>query len=243
MLCPADALNYNEIYRQKSLISAFKQAGFHTSFLSNQLRNGSFTEFFADEADCTIYFAAPKNKPHLHDDVLLSAVDSLLNIGKTKQLIILHTYGSHFNYCERYDTDCRIFTPDHIKEIDHKNKQAMINAYDNSIVATDKFLAQVIDKLDRTGKTSAMLYLSDHGEDLLDDERNRFLHASPFPPITSCTYPLSFGSRIITLLFSPMTYDKPGIGIPPHSTRESYSTPYWVSEASKPNIAMTDSPS
>lgn len=41
MLCPADALNYNEIYRQKSLISAFKQAGFHTSFLSNQLRNGS----------------------------------------------------------------------------------------------------------------------------------------------------------------------------------------------------------
>ena len=40
MLCPADALNYNEIYRQKSLISAFKQAGFHTSFLSNQLRNG-----------------------------------------------------------------------------------------------------------------------------------------------------------------------------------------------------------
>lgn len=181
MLCPADALNYNEIYRQKSLISAFKQAGFHTSFLSNQLRNGSFTEFFADEADCTIYFAAPKNKPHLHDDVLLSAVDSLLNIGKTKQLIILHTYGSHFNYCERYDTDCRIFTPDHIKEIDHKNKQAMINAYDNSIVATDKFLAQVIDKLDRTGKTSAMLYLSDHGEDLLDDERNRFLHASPIP--------------------------------------------------------------
>ena len=57
----------------------------------------------------------------------------------------------------------------------------MINAYDNSIVATDKFLAQVIDKLDRTGKTSAMLYLSDHGEDLLDDERNRFLHASPIP--------------------------------------------------------------
>ena len=34
-----------------------------------------------------------------------------------------------------------------------------------------------------------------------------------------------------------------GIKIIPHSTRESYSTPYWVSEALKPNIAMTDSPS
>lgn len=243
MLCPADALNYNEIYRQKSLISAFKQAGFHTSFLSNQLRNGSFTEFFADEADCTIYFAAPKNKPHLHDDVLLSAVDSLLNIGKTKQLIILHTYGSHFNYCERYDTDCRIFTPDHIKEIDHKNKQAMINAYDNSIVATDKFLAQVIDKLDRTGKLRPCCISPTTGKICSTMNVIDFCTPPPFPPITSFTYPLSFGSRIITLLFSPMTYDKPGIGIPPHSTRESYSTPYWVSEASKPNIAMTNSPS
>ena len=53
----------------------------------------------------------------------------------------------------------------------------MINAYDNLIGPTHKFLAQVIDKLDRTGKTSAMLYLSDHGEDLLDDERNRFISA------------------------------------------------------------------
>ena len=50
MLSPADALDFNQIYRQKSLITAFKQAGFRTAFISNQLRNGSFTDFFADEA-------------------------------------------------------------------------------------------------------------------------------------------------------------------------------------------------
>ena len=84
-----------------------------------------------------------------------------------------------------------MLTPDHIKEIDHKNKQAMINAYDNSIVATDKFLAQVIDKLDRTGKTSAMLYLSDHGgRSAQDDERNRFLHASPHSHLLPASHTL-----------------------------------------------------
>ncbi|HIX27157.1 MAG TPA: lipid A phosphoethanolamine transferase [Candidatus Barnesiella excrementigallinarum] len=181
MLCPASALDYDQIYRQKSLITAFKQAGFHTAFISNQLRNGSFTDFFADEADCTLYLTAPKDTPHLNDNALLPVVDSLLHSQAPKQLIILHTYGSHFNYCERYTPDCRRFTPDHIEKIDRKNRQAMINAYDNSIAATDQFLDQVIDRLDRTGKTAAMLYLSDHGEDLLDDSRERFLHASPRP--------------------------------------------------------------
>ncbi len=181
MLCPADALDYNEIYRQKSLITAFRQAGFHTAFLSNQLRNGSFTEFFADEADYTLYIEAPKGKPHLYDTALLPIVDSLLNTKHTKQLIILHTYGSHFNYCERYPRDCRTFTPDHIEKIDRGCRQSMINAYDNSIVATDKILAHIIDRLRARGECSAMLYISDHGEDLLDDRRNRFLHASPMP--------------------------------------------------------------
>lgn len=119
----------------------------------------------------------------------------------------------------------------------------MINAYDNSIVATDKFLAQVIDKLDRTGKTSAMLYLSDHGEDLLDDERNRFLHASPIPTYYQLHIPfvIWFSDNYSTLF--PDDIRQARNRHTTHSTRESYSTPYWVSEALKPNIAMTDSPS
>ncbi len=176
MLCPADALNFNEIYRQKSLISAFRQAGFHTAFLSNQLRNGSFTEFFANETHFTHYAQA-----HLYDEEMLPLVDSILNMNNTKQLILLHTYGSHFNYCERYPDDCRLFTPDRINGIEIKNRQAMVNAYDNSIVATDKLLDAIIERLRNTHKSAAMLYISDHGEDLLDDDRHRFLHASPLP--------------------------------------------------------------
>ena len=35
--------------------------------------------------------------------------------------------------------------------------------------------------LARTNACSSMLYLSDHGEDIFDDSRERYLHASPIP--------------------------------------------------------------
>lgn len=217
MLSPADALDFNQIYRQKSLITAFKQAGFRTAFISNQLRNGSFTDFFADEADYTLYLLAPKDKTHLYDNALLPVVDSLLQSGPAKQLIVLHTYGSHFNYCERYTDENRSFTPDYISEINRKDRQAMINAFDNSIVATDRLLDQLIDRLDRTGKTSALLYLSDHGEDLLDDDRDRFLHASPIPTYYQLHIPF-------VLWFSPQYARQ--FPLDTQQARERHKTPF-----------------
>ncbi|MCD8268023.1 MAG: sulfatase-like hydrolase/transferase [Parabacteroides sp.] len=37
------------------------------------------------------------------------------------------------------------------------------------------------DMLAQTGACTSMLYLSDHGEDIFDDARARYLHASPIP--------------------------------------------------------------
>ena len=48
-------------------------------------------------------------------------------------------------------------------------------------MSTDDFLASVIDKLRNTGAVTCMFYLPDHGEDIMDDDRHRFLHASPCP--------------------------------------------------------------
>ena len=35
--------------------------------------------------------------------------------------------------------------------------------------------------LEKSGRPAAVVYASDHGEDILDDDRERFLHASPTP--------------------------------------------------------------
>ena len=56
---------------------------------------------------------------------------------------------------------------------------------------TDHFLAETIDYLRTLGDTStALLYCADHGEDIFDDERGRFLHASP----TTTAYQLHVAS-------------------------------------------------
>ena len=61
------------------------------------------------------------------------------------------------------------------------HKEKMRNAYDNSICYTDFVLHEVISMLQQTKAASTMLYLSDHGEDIFDDDRERYLHASPIP--------------------------------------------------------------
>jgi glucan phosphoethanolaminetransferase (alkaline phosphatase superfamily) len=71
--------------------------------------------------------------------------------------------------------------PDDAIDASEKNRESLINAYDNSIVFTDYVLATLIDKLKGTQARTALLYASDHGEDIFDDERGRFLHASPVP--------------------------------------------------------------
>ena len=63
--------------------------------------------------------------------------------------------------------------------IERQHKQKIWNAYDNSIRYTDTFLSSVIGYLASLDACSALLYSADHGEDMLDDDRKRFLHASP----------------------------------------------------------------
>ena len=48
LLSAASAEDYDCLYRQKGIITAFKEAGFHTAFFSNQLPNHSFIVFFGD---------------------------------------------------------------------------------------------------------------------------------------------------------------------------------------------------
>jgi len=184
MLSNASAENYDIIYQQKSIIDAFKEVGFTTVFLSNQGKNNTFTQYFAEDADyykdirsTNSKFATVQN----YDDALLPIFQHYIDSIQNNLFIVLHTYGSHFNYQERYPEELSKFKPDNVKEITWKEKEKLINAYDNSILYTDDFLTRITDILESTNTCSTMVYASDHGEDILDDKRMRFLHASPNP--------------------------------------------------------------
>ncbi len=183
LLSPVSACTYDSIYHQKGIITAFKEAGFQTAFFSNQRYNHSFIDFFGKEAGNFDFIKENSLDSGYNpsDDKLLELVSAELAKGASKQFIVLHTYGSHFNYRERYPSDNAFFLPDFPVDAEVKFKDNLVNAYDNSIRYTDNFLARLIHLLQEQDVDAAMLYTSDHGEDIFDDSRHLFLHASPVP--------------------------------------------------------------
>ncbi|MGM9734179.1 MAG: lipid A phosphoethanolamine transferase [Prevotella sp.] len=199
LLTAATASDYSVLYREKGIIAAFSEAGFHTSFVSNQLPNHSFIDFLGMEADSVLFIKeAERTKDNVSDMELLPIVESILGKGRKKEFIVLHTYGSHFKYNERYPRNMAHFLPDDKSEAKYENKQSLVNAYDNTIRFTDRFLYELSALLSSSSCQSAWLYTSDHGENIYDDNRRKFLHASPNP----CEYEL----RIPLLAWTSPSY-------------------------------------
>ena len=124
------------------------------------------------------------------DEILLHQLDervaSTLNNRKTNAanglVIFMHQMGSHGPaYYLRSPKAYKAFLPECTSNNLQDCTQAqMINAYDNTILYTDHFLAQTIKWLNshENQYDTAMLYVSDHGESL--GENNTYLHGLPY---------------------------------------------------------------
>ena len=203
LLSAASAEDFERLFHEKGILAAFKEAGFHTVFISNQLPNHSFIDFLGEQAD-EHYFLKKEDasQGNHYDEDLLQKLDEILPLADAsssahyhyryrKLFVVLHTYGSHFNYQERYPSSFAYFKPDSRSEAKPENRRDLLNAYDNTIRYTDYILHGIIERLQKwegiQTKTdgvygqpiSAMLYTSDHGENIFDDERCLFLHAAP----------------------------------------------------------------
>ena len=167
---------HDELYRRKGLPALFNEAGFDTWFISNQSRQGAMIDHLAHDAKHLIYIRSPR-----HDTQLLDEMRQAIEKSTSRKLFfILHCYGSHFSYHQRYPREFAYFQPDNDVAIAKQHRPMLVNAYDNSVRYTDYVLSKIIDYLGSLENTSsALLYCADHGEDLIDDHRERFLHASP----------------------------------------------------------------
>lgn len=173
ILSSVSADNHSEIYKRRGIVQLYKEAGFRTLVVSCQAPNHGLIEMMCDEADQTIYMNG------LNDGAMLEPLRAAIVEDSSDLFVVLHSYGSHFNYRERYPDAFSRYTPDDDVSILKKNRERMVNAYDNSIIYTDWFLSEVINTLRDANACSAMFYCADHGEDLYDDHRGRFLHSSP----------------------------------------------------------------
>jgi lipid A ethanolaminephosphotransferase len=95
--------------------------------------------------------------------------------------VVLHQMGNHGPaYFKRYPREFEKFKPAcQNNDLNQCSRAEIDNAYDNAILYTDYFLAQLIDLLKQySGKfETAMFYVSDHGESL--GEGGVYLHGLP----------------------------------------------------------------
>lgn len=119
-----------------------------------------------------------------HDDVLVAALRSWLadSSAAGDRLLVLHMLGSHGpDYNARVPASFRHFQPACTgSDVAACPREAIVNAYDNSIRYTDHVLATMIDEMARAGSRArvALLYVSDHGESL--GEHGVYLHGMPY---------------------------------------------------------------
>lgn len=183
MITRATRNNRSIAAKETSFIGILKKLGFYSNWFGMQ---GTYTAIdspyydLAKEANKALLLGTDVEIFSSNDASLFPFVDKFYkqhNNGRT--LLILHTYGSHFHYEERYTKEFRKFLPTcqkkkFLTDMTHCKKEEIINSYDNSILFTDFFIKSIIAQV--RDKKSLVIYTSDHGESL--GENGRFLHGT-----------------------------------------------------------------
>jgi len=138
---------------EKSLLAAFKEAGFTTYWLSNQDAAAHM-----EEADFPLLLHRDTlSLVTNYDEDLLPLLDSVLAAPAEKKLIVLHLMGSHSLYRDRVPK--AFATPG-------LTGASLTADYVRSICYTDSVLDSVLGRLGRRPGRSFLWYVSDHGEEL-----------------------------------------------------------------------------
>jgi lipid A ethanolaminephosphotransferase len=121
------------------------------------------------------------------DEVMLHGIDERIAALPAERrakgvVVVMHQMGGHGPaYYKRSPQAVKKFLPECADNaLQSCSKEGLVNAYDNSIVYTDKLLASSIQwlKAQEARSAPALLYLADHGESL--GENNLYLHGMPY---------------------------------------------------------------
>jgi glucan phosphoethanolaminetransferase (alkaline phosphatase superfamily) len=146
---------------QKSLITAFKEAGYSTCFVSFYMDQQSPRRdplaIIAFEADNVVNGLAGAGRKST-DVAMLPAIRQIL-AKKGPKLTVVSTQGSHTGFEAELPSEYDFFQPSALNGI--RTPEGWRNGYDNTIRMTDDFLAAIIQQLQ--GSRSVLFYVSDHG--------------------------------------------------------------------------------
>ncbi len=115
------------------------------------------------------------------EDVIPLLEDSLRAYSSGYKFVILHLGGGSHGplYKDRVPEEFQLFKPicNDADVVSQCSREELYNSYDNTILYVDYVLGEIIGKLDNSKLPYVFIYLSDHGESLL--EEGRIFHGMP----------------------------------------------------------------
>lgn len=169
--------NPQRTLKEQNVFAVMKSLGFTSELFAMQSEMWFYNNASVDNYSFRELIASEKrNDDKPVDDMLLvdELKESLGRYPVGKHLVILHTKGSHYLYSQRYPRSYARYQPECMGVDDFCSKQQLINAFDNSMLYTDSFIANVIEQM--RDKKALVFYAADHGESIDD---NSHFHGTP----------------------------------------------------------------
>ncbi len=171
--------------RYENLLDILKRAGMSVLWLDNQSGCKGVCDRVPNVEVITVAPPGLCGSGECQDMALLRALPGQLaaqhpQVNPAGTVVVLHQMGSHGPaYYKRSPASLKAFLPECTStSLQACKQQEIVNAYDNSLRATDAMLAETIRWLEAQDRPTMLLYVSDHGESL--GEKGLYLHGMPY---------------------------------------------------------------
>ncbi|MGL2994918.1 phosphoethanolamine transferase [Flavobacterium sp. TSSA_36] len=162
-------------YSQKTIVSLFKEAGYETTWISNQ----NVFDYIENKSEVDrVYELYKKGQDDM--DIIPVFLKKIHERSFKKQFIVINMLGGHGNL----SNDFNFFKPNSLLKnyiVKAENATALINDYDNMIRLQDYVLSQLIGGLEKNISSSFLMFTADHGCNLFDENTNLFGYGSSNP--------------------------------------------------------------
>lgn len=172
-----EALTEKNQYNDINLVDAYsvvdlaREAGFRTTWISNQSRFGVWdTPIGAIGSACDDQYWINQ---YVGTDVVTKDYDTALipylkkvDPNNRRQLVVIHLMGSHVSYWDRYPSELYKWpeNPGNTRS----TEEIMNDEYDNSVLFNDYVIENIMNEATNFLHADGVLYFSDHGEQVTE---------------------------------------------------------------------------
>ncbi|MBR6712890.1 MAG: sulfatase-like hydrolase/transferase [Selenomonadaceae bacterium] len=161
----------NDWYLRANLFDILRRTDYHTVWLSNQSPLGlwgNFDKYFSARCDEKFFIEAEDKiaQQRQVDGVLLPVLDKFLAAPTAeKNFYLIHLYGTHQSYKERYPAEFEKFSA-HDENKPHESWRQITAKYDNAVFYNDFIVDEIIRRFE--DKNAVLIYISDHGDEVFE---------------------------------------------------------------------------